>query len=367
MKILHIQVIPKLSGVQKISLEILKALPPECEKFILFSDSADCGDKKECIRQFTEAGIKVLFSKNLQREIGFKDIKAFFEIYELCKKEHFDIVHTHSTKPGFIGRIAATIAHVPLVIHTVHGLSFHNYVKFPKWQFYWICEMFASLFCKKIVLVNKYYGKYFRWCHNKITTIYNGIDFASLTYHTRLPNNTSKIQILYVGRLDFQKNPICLLEAADIVCKEYPNVTFTLVGDGEYYKRCMDYISKHNLNQNIKLEGWKTNTSEYYNTSDLFVSASIYEAFGLTFVEAGYYCLPVVTTNVEGIPEVIEDHVTGLLCNPNNALELANNIIFLIKNPSLREKLGIAGRERCLRLFNAGQMVNKYLSLYNLR
>ena len=366
MKILHIQVLPKLSGVQKISLEILKSLPSEYDKYILFSDSLDCGDRDECIHQFTNAGVKVLFSKNLKREINIKDFKAILEIYKLCKKERFDIVHTHSTIPGIIGRIAATLAHVPLVLHTVHGLAFHDYLKFPKWHFYWACEMFASLFCDKIILVNKYYSKYFRWCKNKVLTIYNGINFQSLPYTYPKPiKSDCKIQALYVGRLDFPKNPICLLEAASIVCKKYPDVRFILVGDGEYYKQCKAYIIDHKLNANVMLEGWQTNIAQYYYNSDIFVSTSIYEAFGLTFIEAGFYELPIVTTNVEGIPEVVENSVTGLLCNPNNATGIANNIIRLIEDPELRKRMGMAGRKRCLKLFNVENMVNQYLQLYS--
>jgi hypothetical protein len=179
-KILHIQVMPKSSGVQRISLEILKHLPnDEYDKYILFgNDTVNVNLKNECKTNFEKAGVKVLFSKHLYRKIGLQDVPAFIEIYKLCKYEYFDIVHTHSTKSGIIGRIAATVAGVPLVIHTVHGLAFHKFVKFPLWQFYWLCEMFASFFCNKIVLVNNYYSKYFKWFRTKLITVYNSIDYS---------------------------------------------------------------------------------------------------------------------------------------------------------------------------------------------
>jgi glycosyltransferase involved in cell wall biosynthesis len=180
-KILHILARPYLAGAQRISLEILRNLSnDEYDKYVLFgNDAIDNNLKLECIEKFEMAAVKVLFSKNMCRNIGLKDIPAIIEIYKLCKREKFDIVHTNSTKPGIIGRIAATLAHVPLVIHTVHGLAFHEFVKFPKWQFYWFCEMFAAFFCNKIVLVNKYYNRYFKLFKSKIITIYNGIDFLS--------------------------------------------------------------------------------------------------------------------------------------------------------------------------------------------
>ena len=180
-KILHIQVLPKLSGAQKVSLEILKKLPDcEYEKWILFSESKEKCNWEECAEEFRNIGVRVLFSKNLRRPIGWWDLPALVEIYKLCRNEKFDIVHTHSTKPGIVGRIGAKLAGVPLVIHTVHGLAFHKFIRFPKWQFYWVCEMFASFFCDKIVLVNRFYARYFKWFRKKTTTIYNGLDFPTL-------------------------------------------------------------------------------------------------------------------------------------------------------------------------------------------
>ena len=149
-KILHIQVLPKLSGVQRVSLEIMKSLPDsQYDKWILFSDSTDVGDREQCEREFRRAGVRVISSNKMKRAIGLSDIGAVREIYRLCRRERFDIVHTHSTKPGVVGRIAATLARTPRVIHTVHGLAFHKFVGLPRWLFYWGCEMFASLFCDR--------------------------------------------------------------------------------------------------------------------------------------------------------------------------------------------------------------------------
>lgn len=177
-KILHIQVIPILSGAQRISFEILKSLSnDEYDKTILFSSQGTEEQKQEIKNCFENIGVTVVFSSYLIRDINIKtDWCAFWEIYALCKKEHFDIVHTHSTKPGIIGRMAATFAGVPLVVHTVHGIAFHAFTPFPKRQFYWLCEMAASFFCNKIVLVNDYYRRYFR-------TFKKEYDSTYLKYH----------------------------------------------------------------------------------------------------------------------------------------------------------------------------------------
>lgn len=362
--------LPKLSGVQKISLEIFKGLSNnDYDKYILFSESTEKGDMQTCIRSFEEAGAKVLFSKNLTREIGLNDIKAFLEIYKLCRKYKFDIVHTHSTKPAIIGRTAAKLARIPHVIHTVHGLSFHKFVKFPVWQFYWLCEMTSSFFCDKIILVNKYYHRYFKFFNKKTLTIYNGINFSDLLLINKDDGQdfykSDKIKILYVGRLDNQKDPMTLLKAAKLVCTQHHNVVFTIVGDGEMYDECREFIHSNNLESQIILKGWQSNVSEFYASHDIFVMSSIYESFGLIFLEAGFYKLPVVATNVEGIPEVVENNKTGLLCNPRDPESLAKNINKLLYDNHLRRNMGNAAHERVTSLFSSEKMVQEYKKIYN--
>lgn len=364
-KILHIQVLPKLSGAQKISFEIFKALPRnDFEKWILFSDDLDAGDKEACKKAFEQTGAKVLFSSKLKREICLSDIGATKEIYRLCKAERFDIVHTNSTKPGIIGRIAATAARVPLVIHTVHGVAFHKFIKFPKWHFYWACEMFASLFCHKIVMVNKFYGKYFKWFRKKSSTIYNGVDFSQLL-PSEEKNEGKSCKVLFVGRLDEPKDPMTILRVANIVVAKYSDVKFTLVGDGEKANECRNYITENHLENNINLEGWQNNVAKYYASHDIFFAPSIFEAFGLMFVEAGFYSLPTISTNVEGIPEVIADGETGLLSDPRDIDGAAANLLRLIENRELRIEMGENSRKRVVELFSIETMTDQYLKMYN--
>lgn len=362
-KILHIHVIPKMSGVQNVSLEIMKSLPDsEYEKCVMFSSINDIGDTSECRSKFEAAGCRVIFSNNLRREICLRDIKVIREIYALCRREKFDIVHTHSTKPGVVGRVAATIAHVPLVIHTVHGLAFHRFVKFPKWQFYWACEMFSSLFCHKITMVNKFYRHYFAWLGAKVTTIYNGVDFGR--FKSICVSSRESCNILFVGRLDTPKNLMTTLRVAKEVVSQRPFAKFIIVGDGEMYDQCRDYIVNNDLEQSVTLEGWQSNVAAYYASADIFFAPSIYESFGLMFVEAGYYKLPIVASNVEGIPEVVADGVTGLLSDPLDVSALTHNIIMLIDNKGLRSRLGEQCYERVTTNFSVDQMVYKYKKVY---
>lgn len=177
-------------------------------------------------------------------------------------------------------------------------------------------------------------------------------------------NSVIKTKILSVGRLDAQKDPLTLLYAAKEVINEEPETVFTLVGDGDKYKDCRLFIKKHDLEHNIFMVGWQHDVEEYYKTHDIFVASSIYEAFGIMFIEAGYHKLPVVATDVEGIPEVIEDKKTGLLSPPRSPHLLAKNIIYLIQNENQRKIMGENGFKRVLSLFTVKQMVEKYSKVY---
>ena len=172
------------------------------------------------------------------------------------------------------------------------------------------------------------------------------------------------VKILFVGRLDAQKDPLTLLQSAYEVIQNEPETCFTLVGDGELYRDCKDFIKNTNLENNVFLAGWQDDVAEYYQTHHIFAASSIYEAFGLMFVEAGYYKLAVAATNVEGVPEVVEDNVTGLLSPPRDPHLLAQNILYLIRNKEQRKYMGENGYRRVTSLFSSKQMIEKYQELY---
>lgn len=172
------------------------------------------------------------------------------------------------------------------------------------------------------------------------------------------------VKILFVGRLDTPKNPLMLLRVAEKTLKAHPDVLFTLVGDGEFYGDCHDFITSHNLSDNVQLVGWQNNVQQFYASHDIFIMTSIYEAFGLIFLEAGYNKLPTVATNVEGIPEVIENGVTGLLSDANNEEMMVANLTKLIEDADLRIKMGENAYRNVTTKFSADRMAEQYRQLY---
>lgn len=121
MKIAHVQVIPKLSGVQQITLDILTGLEQKSKEVGEIADrTVICGElmDNDFVERFSVEGIKIISIPSLKREIGLHDVRCFFDLYRLFKNEHYDIVHTNSTKPGIIARIAARCAGIKRILIT---------------------------------------------------------------------------------------------------------------------------------------------------------------------------------------------------------------------------------------------------------
>lgn len=361
-KIAHIQVIPKLSGVQQVSLDILSNIEGY-EKYIIFG--AEYLPDEELIKNCQCNNINVLYVKSLKREICIKDISAFWELYKLFKSEKFDIVHTNSTKPGIIARIAARIAGVKKVVHTIHGISYHRFEKFPKRFIYYFIEYISSLFSHYLVSVNSYYLKYYPLIRNK-SVIYNAIDCSKFSIKKQKEYDRDILTIGYLSRLDYQKDPLTLLKAVKIGFDNNAinNVRFIIGGDGELMDECLLYCKKNKLLDVVTFVGWVKDKSEFYNNIDVLCLPSIFEAFGLVFLEAGLHYVPSISTNVEGIPEVISNNESGLLVNPKDSTAILDAIINYNNDRKLLKSHSFKAHEIAKTKFSLKKMTDSYESIY---
>ena len=355
-----------MSGSQLVTISILKNLDSnKYEKYIL------CGLDEKNFDVFSDTclkyGINLIILKNQKRELSFLDFNYFFELIFLIKLHKFNIVHTNSSKPGLFGRVAAKFCKVGLIVHTVHGISFHRGQLFLKRFIFYALELFGGLFSNKIILVNNYYKKYYKIFGKKIITIYNGLLFQDCPLNV-IRSKSSKIRILFLSRFESQKDPISFLKAILYLKINHNNlynkISVKMVGDGDLISHCLSFKEINELDV-VDILPWASNKWDFYSDADIFCVPSIHEAFGIVFLEAGYMSIPVVSTLVEGIPEVVINGVTGLLSEPRNYISLANNILELLEDEKKAKFLGNNARKFIMKEFNFNSSFNQYLKIYS--
>ncbi len=369
-KIAHVQVLPKLSGAQKFSLEILKNMEG-WERYIICSGSelVSLQQKEAFITAMKQSNIEIIWVKSLKRNIGLTDLVSLFEFYRIFKKHNFDIVHTNSTKPGVTARIVARLAGVKKIIHTVHGIAYYKGANILKRTIYYLLEIFALQFGHYNITVNDFYLKYYRpFFWKKSFRIYNGVDFE---FYSCKSNNfdakkdSTNKRVLFVGRLDDQKNPLIALKAFQLLANKHANVKFDIVGDGDLREQCKQFVERNNLQSKVFFHGWIDDPIEFYKSADIFYCPSIYEAFGFTFVEAAFNELPIVASNVEGIPEVVKNEAMGLLCLPNDFYGQFNALEKILFNDELNKSYGMYGKNYVISNFAFPKTFDSYMKFYN--
>lgn len=359
-KILHVVVKPQMAGSQQIAYDILRKLPSDYDKYILCSGPIPDDFRK----QFEQNHISIIELKNLNRDISKKDIIAFYELYRFFKKNRFDIIHTNATKPGILARIAARLAGNRNILHTVHGVAFHKFVSFPKRIVFYSLELFACLFGTLNITVNNNYLKYYPRYLTKTICIYNGVDFE--TFKTVEPKKRTHVNVAFFARLDEQKAPLVFIEIVKKLVLDYElkNVRFIIGGNGELLPQCLQLISDYSLKNHIELTGWVDDKSAFLNEIDVIVQPSHWEAFGLNIVEAAHFSIPAVTSNVEGLPEVVVDGKTGFTCEVDDIDAFSDKIALLVNDPKLRTQMGQNARKYVHERFDIQKMYNQYFDIY---
>ncbi len=324
-----------------------------------------------------ETGIPVKIIKQLKRDIApFSDLIALCRIIFTIKKERPDILHTHTSKAGFLGRLAGFITHVPFVVHTPHGHIFYGY--FSKWKtlFYILLEKIASVFSDRIVTLTPLErDDYIRLKianKDKIRTIHCGINVKQYmnkslqNFNIRDEFNIKKTSPLigWVGRFEPVKGCFNFLEACAMLAKDFPDARFLMAGDGSMREDIELYVKNGILKGRLFLAGYRGDVVSIMKGIDVFVLSSVNEGLGMVIVEAMAAGKPVVATDVGGVSEVVIDNVTGILVPPNRPEALAQAVKNILSDKGLAREFGEAGRKRAA-LFDTEVMVDKTLKLYN--
>jgi glycosyltransferase involved in cell wall biosynthesis len=358
-KILHIQVLPILSGVQNMMLSLLESL--DKDKYDIY---VACKPGGELVDKIKRNGYIYLPLNHLRREICFNDIIAFFEIYSYCRKYKFDIVHLHSSKLGFIGRIAAKLAGIKKIFFTSHGTPFHIYQPYIIQKVYQILETVGGYFGNKTIFVNNYdrdfYIKNKMINNNKALTIYNGVKIPP---KQKIFKRKNGITIGYVGRFSKQKNIIKTVLAAIKVCNRNDDFDFIFVGDGELYPIATKMVKDNNLQKRIKLVGWQNDILNWLDKFDVFLLFSKWEGLPLSILDAMAYGLPIIASDIKGNRELVNKDC-GILIDPNDIESLVEVILNFENNFLLMKEMGNNSRKYVSKNFSFENFIGSYKKIY---
>ena len=371
-KLLHVITHLPIGGAQDNTLYTVELLNKD-----KYDISLSCNLNGELVSRAKKVKhLKLYDVPNLRREVSIiNDIRAFLYLYKLIKKENYTIIHTHSSKAGFLGRIAAMLNKTPIVIHTIHGFAFHDYMNSFKKNIFIYLEKLSAKWTHGLVTVSNLNKKKVVDLGiapiEKLKNIYSGIDLTLFInekndqFRKELNLDSNHLLLGSVGRLSNQKDPITMIEAFCIVIKRFPNAHLTLVGDGELRDEILIKIDQLQLNGRVHLTGNKNDPWKIYHSLDLFIMSSIYEGLGRSITEALSCGVPVVCTSVEGVPEIVRDNKTGILVPPKDPGALATGIIKSLNDMDNARKMAEEGRKFVNENFDVKKMVDDIDTLYD--
>jgi glycosyltransferase involved in cell wall biosynthesis len=360
----------ELGGAQKQLLSLIAHLGKERFQIFLF-----VGQEGLLLSEaLSIKGVTIIKSRCLERAINpIKDLLALIEIYCFVKKNNIEIIHTHSSKAGILGRLAARLAKTKVVIHTVHGWSFNDYQPaLVRGIFIWL-ERFSARYTHKIIVVSHYDKQ--KGLNNRIgeedkyRLIRYGIDYKDFSNSGKnarqgLGIKPDDLAVGMIACFKPQKSPMDFIRLAFLVKKSLPEVKFILVGDGVLRKRIERLIGKLNLKREVVLTGWRKDISGILSAIDVFVLTSLWEGLPITVLEALASSKPVVATHTGGIREIVVEGKTGFLVPPGNMELMSEQLIVLLKNEKLRKQIGLEARKSLDSNFKLENMVNATCALY---
>lgn len=345
-----------VGGAQVHVLEILEQLR-ERYRFVLAA-----GEDDYLTRSARELGVEVRIIPLLQRPINLRrDVAALNACVDLLREVRPDLLHTHSSKAGVIGRLAAWHVGVPSLF-TAHGWAFTEGAPRLQRVYGLLVESILCRLVGKVITISEYDYKLaarFRvGAERDRYLVRNGISDPGVR---RQHQNGRVPHILTVGRLSPVKNHLMLLDAlAQLNCP----FTASIIGAGECRSQLTQRINTLGLGDRVQLLGEITATTEHLAKADLFVLSSNYEGLPLSVLEAMSMQLPVVATDVGGVGEAVLDQESGLLSPRGDVAALAENMQTLLLDPGLALRFGQRAYQHYRAQFTAGRMLDQLEPIY---
>jgi glycosyltransferase involved in cell wall biosynthesis len=324
---------------------------------------------RDDLNKVRSRGIKT-YEIPMTREINaVADGQAFLRLRRLMRRGQFDLVHAHSSKAGFLARLAArSVSRRMLTIYSPHAICIS--IK-PQYRH---LERFAALFTDAMLGVSQTErDELEQWKlvpREKLRFVTAAVDLSayqegpdsSLRELFGLPPDA--VLVGTAGRLSQQKDPFTFLDVANIVLATEPNAYFVWIGDGELREQTTERARIMGIRDRLILPGYSANIKPWLASLDIFLLTSLYESFGYVTCEAMALGKPVVATRVAGSAELVSSGQTGFLGSPSSAESLAAYVTLLIRDEELRLKMGRAGRRKAEAMYSLDRMIADLESLY---
>jgi glycosyltransferase involved in cell wall biosynthesis len=312
----------------------------------------------------------------------WKDLQSLVALYRLFRKEKFDVVHSHTPKAGILAPLAARLARVPVVVHTIHGLLFHDQMlRWRRWL-YWVPEKWTAKLSDFLLSQSQEdIATAVRsgiCLPGKITYIGNGIDTSHFSPHISSAGDSQERLALgiragdfvigCVGRLVYEKGFGELFEAVDLL-RDIDQIKFLIIGPEDTGQN--DAVSRSQLEMftrrgQVRLLGFQEDLRPWYRLMDVFVLPSQREGIPRTCMEAAAMRRPVIATDIRGCREVVRHRQTGLLVPVRNPKALADAILELWSDPSRRESFGVEGQRHIQAEFDSRLVLERLRHFYAL-
>jgi glycosyltransferase involved in cell wall biosynthesis len=305
------------------------------------------------------------------RHNSFSMVKQLIDYF---RQHEFDILHTHKYKDNILGALSSVYREIRRV-RTVHGLpepfigfqavKISAYQLVDNWVNRWLVDQILAVSLDLRSHLIKHFGA------EKVTCIQNAIDIEQIRVtkcatelRKELKLGGQEFLIGTMGRLMPVKGLESFLKAAEIIRRQKPNVKFIIAGDGPLKRDLQAKAREYGLDKDVLFLGHRNDSHDILGLMDVFVLPSVSEGIPMVLLEALALARPVIASRVGGIPEVIEDGVSGLLVTPGREDELAQSCVALMDNYNFAQQLGIAGRKRVEERFSARVMAEKVAEVY---
>ncbi len=350
-KILYIITQTKWGGAQKYVLELAQYFSKHNEVHIAFGETKHIN--QQFIDKCKELNIHTIPITRLVRNIDpSQDFSAVSEIKKILNKGNYNLLHLNSSKAGLLGALAGKLYSTnPMnirlrIVYTAHGFVFNEPLSKIQKKVYKMSEMFSTNLQNLVITVSDYDRQSAvdnKVCSgNKMFTVHNGIDPKKYTFYDR-EKALNKLKLdkafKYFGTIASfytTKGHKYLVEAINLLKKEkhslLNNHKFVFIGSGPEQKNIQDLIKQYSLEEYIKIIKSKDNDWKYLKAFNYFILSSVKEGLPYTILEAGLAKLPILTTKVGGIPEILEDRKTGVIVTPGNPLSLLEGIKEIVKD-----------------------------------